>query len=347
MRTVTVRACLFTVFSFVAAFLWPFKPDLIPNMPFTPVVWFSCIGMIALSISRFYGVRHAVPAPELYIFLYTIVLVLFINHLPYPVRALDTHLLFFDYNFGYFGVVIGRMYRESSFFGALLGLTYNSLMLAVTAIYLVLPNTPVRRRFIVAVVLAGTIILPLYLVCPAAGPKYLFGDRYSWWIPDLSGPPTTVHIPIATAFPNGMNAIPSGHFAWALLSYWFARKYCSKGVRVASGVYAVLTSLATLGTGEHYVVDLVVSVPFAAAIWNTVHRQWRFAGIGLGVVLAWLIALREAWALAIPPLPAWLLIASTIAFFALRVADGECPADNSAGNAPRVRSTPELHKSYT
>jgi len=346
MRTVTVRACLFTAFSFAAAFLWPFKPDLIPIMPFTPVVWFSCIGMIALSVSRFYGVRHAVPAPEFLIFAYTLVLVLFINHLPYQVRALDTHLLFFDYNFGYSGAVIGRMYRESSFVGALLGLTYNSLMLALTAIYLALPNTPVRRRFITAVILAGTVILPLYLVCPAAGPKYLFGDRYSWWIPDLSGPPTTVFIPIANASPNGMNAIPSGHFAWALLAYWFARKYCSNGVRAVSGVYAVLTCFATLGTGEHYVVDLVLSVPFAAAIWNTVHRQWRFAGIGLGVVLAWLVALREGWALAIPPLPAWLLIASTIAFFALRVADGECPAD-TVGNAPCVRPAPELHNSYT
>jgi hypothetical protein len=286
------------------------------------------------------------PAPELYIFLYTIVLVLFINHLPCQVRALDTHLFFFDYNFGYFGVVIARMYRESGSVGVLLGLTYNSLMLGLTAIYLALPNTPVRRRFITAVILAGTVILPLYLVCPAAGPKYLFGDRYSWWIPDLSGPPATVFIPIANASPNGMNAIPSGHFAWALLAYWFSRKYCSNGVRVVSGVYAALTCFATLGTGEHYVVDLVLSVPFAAAVWNTVHRQWRSAGIGLGVVLAWLIALREGWALAIPPLPAWLLIASTIAFFALRVADGKCPAD-TVGNAPRVRPAPELHNSYT
>jgi hypothetical protein len=78
-----------------------------------------------------------------------------------------------------------------------------------------------------------------------------------------------------------------------------------------------LTCLSTLGTGEHYIIDLVLSVPFAAAVWALVHRQMRFAGISIVVVFAWLIALREAWALAIPPVFAWILTGLTVAPFVL------------------------------
>jgi hypothetical protein len=335
-RTVPIRAYLFAVFSFAAAFLWPLKPDILPYMSLTPVVWFSCVGMIALSLSRLYGVRHAVPAPEFYIFAYALLLDLFVNHLPYPVRALDVRLLFFDYNFGYFGMVIGKLYRQSTFWGVVLGLTYNSLMLAVTALYLALPSIPVRRRFVGAVILAGTIILPLYMICPAAGPKYLLEAMFPWWPPDMSGPPASLVMPAMNAAPNGMNAIPSGHFAWALLIFWFARKHCSNGVQIAAGAYAGLTCLATFGTGEHYVVDLVLSVPFAAGIWAVVHRQWRLAGIALVMVLTWLVALREGWALAIPPLAVWLLTGMTVGPWAVYLADRNSPVPV----APGVRAFP-------
>ena len=121
--------------------------------------------------------------------------------------------------------------------------------------------------------------------------------------------------------PAGINAIPSGHFAWALLAFWFARRYCSPGVGRAFAIYAALTALATLGTGEHWMIDLVLSVPFAAGIWVVVHQDWLFSGAALAAVLTWLAALREGWTLALPPLPAWLLAGFTISFFALTVMD--------------------------
>ena len=334
MQSVRARAYLFTTFSFAALFLWPLKPNICPFMPFTPTAWFACIGMVALSLSRFRGLQHAVPAPELYIFAYALLLTLFVNHLPFPIRSQDVRLLFFDYSFGYFGMIVGKMFRRSAFVGAVLGLTYNSLMFAVTAVYLALPTIHVRRRFVAAVILAGTIILPLYMVCPAAGPKYLLEARFPWWIPDLSGPPASVAMPAMNAAPNGMNAIPSGHFAWALLMLWFACKHCSKRVQIATGTYAGLTFLATLGTGEHYVVDLVLSVPFAAGNWALVHRHWRAAGTATVVVLIWLIALREGWALAIPPLAVWLLTGVTVGWFARYIANHDLPVTVSTGHRP-------------
>jgi hypothetical protein len=319
-KTASVRAYLFMAFSCAAAFLWPLRPDLCPFLPLSPMIWFSALGMVVLSFRRLYGVRPSVPAPELYIFVYALVVNTFINHLPYQVRSLDRQLYFFDYNFGYAGMAVGKAYRLWSLAGGILGLTYNSLMLAVTVCYLALPGASTQRRFVAAVVLAGTLILPLYLVCPAAGPKYLLRDAFPWHVPDAAQPPGAAAMPPMNPSPDGMNAIPSGHFAWALLIFWFARHYGGKLALWTAGVYAALTAFATLGTGEHYVIDLVLSVPFAAWIWALVHRHWSFAGVALAVVLAWLTALREEWALSIPPAAVWLFAAATIAVFALKVA---------------------------
>lgn len=317
-RTVPARAYVFLAFSLAAAFLWPLKPQILqPYIRLDPTAWFFCIGMVALSLSRFYGLRQAVPAPESYIFLYAVGLYYFEHHIPFQVRALDDRLLSFDYSFGYFELVVGRLFRGWQVFGAVLGFTYNTLMLAVVLLYLALPAVATRRKFVVAVVLAAIIILPLYALCPGAGPKYLLGDRLPGWFPDLSQPRDAIVVPAMNATPNGMNAIPSGHFAWALLIFWFARKYCSGAVPFAAGIFMVLTCLATLGTGEHYVIDLILAVPFAAGIWSLVQRHWRLAAMALGEVLIWLLSLREGWVLAMPPLLAWILTALTVSPFVL------------------------------
>jgi hypothetical protein len=144
--------------------------------------------------------------------------------------------------------------------------------------------------------------------------------------------------------------MPSGHFAWTLLLFWFARRYSSKGAQIAAGIYAALTFLATLGTGEHYVVDLILSFPFAACIWALAHRQWRLSALGSAVVLGWLVVLREGWALAAPPLVVWLLTGITVGALSRYLVGSNLPAAAAADAdppAPRVRSAPELHNSYT
>jgi hypothetical protein len=73
------------------------------------------------------------------------------------------------------------------------------------------------------------------------------------------------------------------------------------------------TCLATLSMGEHYIIDLVLSVPLAAFVWALVHRQWRRAAIPLAAVLPWLVSLREGWVLSVPPVLVWILTGATIA----------------------------------
>jgi hypothetical protein len=74
-----------------------------------------------------------------------------------------------------------------------------------------------------------------------------------------------------------------------------------------------LTCLATLGLGQHYVIDLILSVPFATGIWALIHNRWKFAGISMTIVLAWLLVLREEWSLTSPPVLVWIFTGITIA----------------------------------
>ena len=76
-------------------------------------------------------------------------------------------------------------------------------------------------------------------------------------------------------------------------------------------------AIATLGTGEHYVIDLVVSVPFTAAIWAAVHDRYRWAAIAMAVTAVWCVALRDGAALSLAPGWVWVLTAGTIVPFAL------------------------------
>ena len=95
----------------------------------------------------------------------------------------------------------------------------------------------------------------------------------------------------AEAWPNGM---PSLHIASVVLAYWQARPY-GRWARIAAAVFLVGTLLATLGEGEHYLVDLVVAMPlsltaYAACMSARVpYRRQRYAALFGGILLlaAW------------------------------------------------------------
>ena len=93
-----------------------------------------------------------------------------------------------------------------------------------------------------------------------------------------------------------------------------------KGKRLRPALL-LLTALATLGFGEHYLVDLVVAVPFALALqaawttglsWKSSPRRDAFIAGSLAVAV-WFVLLRvgaPAWRPS--PLVAWSAIAATI-----------------------------------
>jgi hypothetical protein len=114
----------------------------------------------------------------------------------------------------------------------------------LTAVYMALPEalllalvlirTSDRGRFLKAAAL-GLALCPLwYLLWPAVGPIHA-GDRNA-----------------------PRNCMPSMHLTWALLIWSNSRGL----TRLLAGVFAALTALATLATGEHYFPDLLAAGPW-------------------------------------------------------------------------------------
>jgi hypothetical protein len=138
---------------------------------------------------------------------------------------------------------------------------------------------------LLAVFVAG---YSLYYVFPVCGPKAAFPNAFPQAPPPLDGLlGTQLQIPGEDAWPNGM---PSLHIASVVLAYWQARPY-GIWARLAAGVFLVGTFLATLGMGEHYLVDLVVGLPLSLAVYaicmpaRPPYRRQRRAAIVSGAML--------------------------------------------------------------
>ena len=204
--------------------------------------------------------------------------------------------------------VIGRMFLDHSWLRIACGYVYNSLPLGL-AICLAFQWRDRKRKIWYPLdlrwlsVTLGCIGFLLYQICPAAGPVYLFPKQFPLVVPNLdwilAAPGLLGEVP--------RNGMPSLHLAWTMLLFWNVR-HRAWWIGMAAGIYVMMTALATLGFGEHYLVDLMVAVPVGLAIqalWLRTRRASRWVAIGTGgaIMLAWLIAFRTEAALAIPAGP--------------------------------------------
>jgi hypothetical protein len=120
----------------------------------------------------------------------------------------------------------------------------------------------------------------LYAILPACGPIYAFGSHW------LYAP----HVQPAAIRLAGMpNAFPSLHIGTALVFVFLAP---GKLWRAISLAFLASTALATLVTGEHYVIDLVAGLPFGCFAASVGYRKYRRALVYLGLVLAWSLSVR-------------------------------------------------------
>jgi hypothetical protein len=145
----------------------------------------------------------------------------------------------------------------------------------------------------------GPIGILFYNLFPALGPAHIFLQDFPWH------PMTTLqasHLFLEPVAVKGVqNAIPSLHMAWVLLAWWYSRglSLWERGIAL---MFVVFTVLATLGTGEHYFVDLVAAFPFGLMIQSLCAFPMRWAGrervtaflYGLLVTLLWLLMLGQA-----------------------------------------------------
>lgn len=125
---------------------------------------------------------------------------------------------------------------------------------------------PARRALAIATLLG----LMAYLSMPTAPPRFLGGyvDVLSlhaadgWWGADASAPRGL------GGLTNELAAFPSLHAGWALWVALALQIYATRRwVRLLGWLYAVGTAIVIIGTGNHFVIDVLVGWMIVAVGW--------------------------------------------------------------------------------
>jgi len=230
-----------------------------------PAKWFGIFGLCALAYQarRPGGVEIFLTALCFSLFVPISVAYLAMTSSLRP-DTMDLHAYAFDRSLG-IGVApyVFTLFRRSGLVSTIAIAAYVSLLGA----YVVLSGLQARfadRSVVPALrifLLAAGIGFACYFIFPVVGPRNFFGDNYPFHLPDFS----QFTVGWSPAIPTARNGMPSLHFAWALLLVLNVPRSLPYA-KAAFALFCFLTALATLGTGEHYFVDLVAALPFAAMV---------------------------------------------------------------------------------
>jgi len=162
--------------------------------------------------------------------------------------------------------VVGAYVSRYEWTRIVISFSYNSILLAFLIIFsfYLWKRSEEETFFLLRVFVLNLIFaVPIYMLVPVSGPVYAF-HSFPFVAPNI-----VPHLVRLSGPPNG---VPSIHMSTALLTMWFAWRW--KTGKVLGALYAILTVLATLGTGQHYLVDLIVSIPYAATIYRLGRSPW-------------------------------------------------------------------------
>ncbi len=236
-------------------------------------------------------------------------------------KVLDLYLYSFDASLRVqLSFLMGQAYATWHRFGDAGMFIYIGLpvLLAMVAAGHLLHGSKAAIPAMAAFLVTAPIGVIFYNLFPALGPTYIFGPRFPWNPLTIDQAARLLLEPIPVA--GYRNAMPSLHIAWVLLAWWFSRGL-SVWERSIAMVFMVFTAFATLGSGEHYFIDLVVGFPFALFVYAlcafplgwTQERKVAF-GLGLGLTLAWFAVLRQGVKLFwVSPILPWLACLVTVA----------------------------------
>ena len=215
-------------------------------------------------------------------------------------NTLDLYLYSFDASMHVpIAFLAGQAFAKWKVLGDVSFVFYVGLPFTLAVVY---AGQAVRLRakaipIFVAFLIAGPIGGIFYNLFPALGPVHLFAERFPWQ------PLTTDQARRLLLEPVPLiglrNAIPSLHMGWTLMAWWYSRGL-TIWERGLAFLFVAFTIFATMGTGEHYFIDLVVAFPFMLFLQAlcTVSLDWtdsrRLAPFFFGLVapLVWLWALR-------------------------------------------------------
>lgn len=217
-------------------------------------------------------------------------------------KVLDLYLFSFDASLHVqLAFLMGQLYSVWPWFRAIGTALYIGLPIPLAMVY---SGQLIRARekaypAMAALLLTGPIGIVFYNCFPALGPAHIFLQDFPWHPMSTLQAAHLLCEPIAVK--GVQNAIPSLHIAWVLLAWWYSRglSVWERGIALT---FVVFTVFATLGTGEHYFVDLVVAYPFSVMMQSLCAFPMRWAArervtgmlYGLLVTLLWLVMLGQA-----------------------------------------------------
>lgn len=152
-----------------------------------------------------------------------------------------------------------------------------------------------------AMLLPYAIAWVCYAWLPATGPIVMFGlNDFPQNIPPLD----QLQSAMVSVQPAMRNAMPSMHLSGAIWVMMMAAALRRKWLFALSVLFVAGTAWATLALGEHYLIDLVVAIPFAASVglWLMNPPRWRVAPLADkamqwaagGTFVVWMLLLRLA-----------------------------------------------------
>jgi len=224
-----------------------------------------------------------------------------------------------------FSFLLGQMFARYQWLRFSGLVFYIALPLPLALVYAARLRLKNKNAFpvMLAFLVTGPLGILFYNMVPATGPVHIFGQGFPWHPLSTS---QAMHLVLKTIPVKGArNAIPSLHLAWVLLVWWNS-KGLSRWIRVIALAFVIFTVLATLGTGEHYFVDLVVAYPFAMMVqalclyplpFKSGSRRAAFL-FGTFASLAWMALISFATPfLWISPVIPWAMVIATISVSSL------------------------------
>jgi hypothetical protein len=237
-------------------------------------------------------------------------------------KTLDLYAFAFDGSLGFEpSFALGRFLNSKPWLFPFMKVSYEGILLAMAALY---AGFMQRRDWpiweLIEVLFASAMVgYAFFSIFPVCGPRYAFGRDF----PDMVVPYASFHqvmlakVPVSWLFPR--NGVPSLHMTWALL-IWLNTRSLSQWARLAGLALVLATAFDTLASGEHYLFDLIVALPFTlwmqAWMARTVsirdRRRWLPAVCGCILFVAWLVIGRfEFHVMMISPAVPWLLVAAS------------------------------------
>lgn len=174
----------------------------------------------------------------------------------------------------------------------------------------------------------------IYHLVPVTGPNYVFFGNFptnmlSLEDLEMAGMPgfSIVATDISRTTPEGenipihliaRNAFPSLHFSWALIAWLISLRFAF-WVKALFGSLLIFNILATLGHGEHYLIDLIAAAPFVLFVFalcgNFTNKKKRYISLFVGFILTifWCLYIRNGfnYFTFIPGL-SWILVIGTL-----------------------------------